>query len=467
MTKPQQIQTPIANKKVKGKSKFAVLALIFCSVVINYMDRTNISVAAQAISEDLELSKMQMGIIFSAFAWTYSIMQIPGGMLVDSVRIRVLYPVILIAWSLATIVQGMVSSLAAVVGCRMAIGFFEAPSYPANNKIVTQWFAEQERAGAIAVYTSGQFIGLAFLMPVLAVIQQWLGWRGLFFISGGIGILWAGVWYLLYKDPVSDVGSHKQNNNVDAKTVSWQKGEQEPAQTQAQATASWNNLKIAFSSRKLWGIYIGQFCLGGTLIFFLTWFPTYLAEYRGLSELNTGFVASIPFLAAFCGVLLSGFVSDWLVRKGVSNEVARKTPIILGLLLSSSVIFANYVESTQWVTFFLSLTFFGNGLASINWIFVSLIAPKHMVGLVGGCFNFIGGLSAVTIPIAIGYLAQDGDFRPALVLVACLALIGLCSYIFLVGKVEEIQVPGLDDKGDIAPSGSHVKTPAASTGEGL
>ncbi|MDO6842033.1 MFS transporter [Paraglaciecola chathamensis] len=455
MATTQQINSSSAS--VKSKSKFGVLALIFLSVVINYMDRTNISVAAQAISDDLELSKVQMGIIFSAFAWTYSIMQIPGGMLVDSIRIRLLYPFILVAWSAATIVQGLLSSFAAIVGCRMAIGFFEAPSYPANNKIVTQWFAEQERAGAIAVYTSGQFIGLAFLMPVLAIIQQWFGWRGLFFISGGIGIIWAGVWYLLYRDPVPE--------NEASRTDSEASTNDNNKEYQVQAAANWNNLKIAFSSRKLWGIYIGQFCLGGTLIFFLTWFPTYLAEYRGLSELNTGFVASIPFLAAFCGVLLSGFVSDWLVRKGVSNEVARKAPIIIGLLLSSSVIFANYVESTQWVTFFLSVTFFGNGLASINWVFVSLIAPKHMVGLVGGCFNFIGGLSAVTVPIAIGYLAKDGDFKPALMLVACLAVIGLCSYLFLVGKVEQIQLPALDDDGTPVPDTQVIQPLPSSSGD--
>lgn len=455
MATTQQINS--SSAAAKSKSKFGVLALIFLSVVINYMDRTNISVAAQAISDDLELSKVQMGIIFSAFAWTYSIMQIPGGMLVDSIRIRLLYPFILVAWSAATIVQGLLSSFAAIVGCRMAIGFFEAPSYPANNKIVTQWFAEQERAGAIAVYTSGQFIGLAFLMPVLAIIQQWFGWRGLFFISGGIGIIWAGVWYLLYRDPVPE--SEASSTDSEASTNDNNK------EYQVQAAANWNNLKIAFSSRKLWGIYIGQFCLGGTLIFFLTWFPTYLAEYRGLSELNTGFVASIPFLAAFCGVLLSGFVSDWLVRKGVSNEVARKAPIIIGLLLSSSVIFANYVESTQWVTFFLSVTFFGNGLASINWVFVSLIAPKHMVGLVGGCFNFIGGLSAVTVPIAIGYLAKDGDFKPALMLVACLAVIGLCSYLFLVGKVEQIQLPALDDDGTPIPDTQVIQPLPSSSGD--
>ena len=405
------------------RRKFSILGLIFVSVVINYMDRTNIAVAASAISSDLELGKVQMGIIFSAFAWTYSIMQIPGGMLVDALRIRILYPVILTAWSLATVVQGLANSVAELVGCRMAIGVFEAPSFPANNKIVTLWFPEQERASAIAVYTSGQFIGLAFLMPVLAVIQHYFGWRGLFYISGAIGIIWAIIWYLVYREPES----------AENETSSEKRSER-------QAAFSFKNLKIAFSSPKLWGVYIGQFCLGGTQIFFLTWFPTYLAEARGLSILKTGAIASIPYLAAFSGVLLSGFVSDLLVRKGFSRELSRKAPIILGLLLSSSVIGANYVSSTAGATFFLSLSFFGSGLASIAWVFVSLLAPKHIVGLVGGCFNFIGGLSAVIVPMAVGSLARHGDFRPALALISGLAITGMLSYLFLVGKVEQIEV---------------------------
>lgn len=119
-------------------------------------------VAAFAISDELGLSTVQMGFIFSAFAWTYSALQIPGGIMVDYVRPRILYPIILTLWSLATLVQGFVNSITALIGCRAAIGIFEAPSYPANNKIVTSWFPEQERASAIAVYTSGQIHWLGF-----------------------------------------------------------------------------------------------------------------------------------------------------------------------------------------------------------------------------------------------------------------------------------------------------------------
>lgn len=435
--------TPRATRK-----RFGVLVMIFISVVINYMDRSNMSVAASAISEDLDLNAIQIGLIFSAFAWTYSILQIPGGALVDRVRPRILYSCVLTAWSLATLVQGFANSLLAMIGCRMAIGFFEAPSYPANNKIVTNWFPAQERATAIAVYTSGQFIGLAFLMPVLVLIQTHLGWRGLFIVSGLIGIVWAVIWYWLYRDPDEHPGINQaerdyitQGGGFDSTTSHRKDSDNNDPKSKGLA---WTELKQAFSYRKLWGIYIGQFCLGGMLIFFLTWFPTYLVKYRGLDFLQSGFLASIPFLAAFIGVLLSGFTSDYLVRKGVSNEFARKAPVILGMLLSTSIIGANYTDSTFWVIFFLSIAFFGNGLASIAWVFVSLMAPKNMIGLVGGSFNFIGGLSAVVVPAVIGVLANDGDFKPALFFIACLAVIGLCSYLFLVGKVERIDIGGED-----------------------
>ncbi|MEM6806297.1 MAG: MFS transporter, partial [Bacteroidota bacterium] len=407
------------------------------SVVINYMDRSNISVASTAISKELELSSVQMGLIFSAFAWTYSTLQIPGGILVDRVKPRILYTVILSMWSLITLLQGFANSLASLLGFRMGIGFFETPSYPANNRIVTSWFPENERASAIAVYTSGQYIGLAFLTPTLVGIQVYLGWRGLFIISGLVGLLWAIIWYLFYRDPLD----HKEVNREELEYISKGGGIVDMEnKEEKQSKLSWKDFVQAFSYRKLWGVYIGQFCIGSCFIFFLTWFPTYLVEYRGMDFLKSGFLASLPFLAAFCGVLLSGFSSDFFIRKAYSPSAARKVPVIIGLLLSTSIIGANYTEDTSLIIFFMALAFFGNGLASITWIFVSSLAPKESIGLIGGVFNFMGGSSAAIVPIIIGYLVQDGEFEPALLFIGSLALIGVFSYLFLVGKVERIKI---------------------------
>lgn len=134
------------------------------------------------------------------------------------------------------------------------------------------------------------------------------------------------------------------------------------------------------------------------------------------------------------------------MKKGVSSNKARKTPIIAGLILSTSIIGANYVNSPSLIVLFMSIAFFGNGFASITWVFVSLLAPKRLIGIAGGVFNFIGGTASIIIPIVIGFLVKGGSFAPALTFIACIALVGALSYIFLVGKVERVPERTDNDK---------------------
>lgn len=416
-----------------GRVRYTTLATVFITVVINYMDRTNISVAGSFISGDLGLDSVKMGYIFSAFSWTYSILQIPGGILADRFGTRIFYSVILICWSLATILLGFATGLGMIILLRVLIGAFEAPSYPMNNRIVTAWFPSRERASAIATYTSGQFIGLAFLTPLLVTIQFYAGWRGLFWITGVVGLLWGTAWYFIYRDP----RQHPRLGDQERKHI--EEGGGSIYTTERKQHFQWDNLRLVLSKRKLWGIYLGQFGLGGTLIFFLTWFPKYLIEFRHLDYLQSGFLASIPFLSAFAGVLFSGFISDFMIKRNYSASVARKLPIVTGLLLSVTMIGANYTSDPAWVIFFMSLAFFGNGLASITWIFVSLLAPKNLLGLTGGCFNFFGGMAGIIVPIVIGYLVKNGDFSPALVFISAMALLGACSYLFLVGGIDKLK----------------------------
>jgi len=420
------------NKKAT-KVRYGVVLMLFMTVIVNYMDRSNISIAAPFITKELDIDSVKMGLIFSAFGWTYCALQIPGGWLLDKLGNRKTHAIGIAGFSLMTLLQGFASGFSGLMFMRVGLGAFEAPAFPTNSKVAASWFPENERARAISIYTSGQFIGLAFLTPTLIFFEQTFGWRGLFIIAGIIGLAWSVLWFLFYRDP----NKSKRVNQAELDYI--REGDGLVLSEKAvKSKISAKDLGIVLSNRKLWGIYIGQFAVNSTLWFFLTWFPTYLVEYRGMGFIKTGFLASLPFIAAFIGVLSSGFLSDFLVKKGVSKDKARKTPIITGLLLATAIIGANYVNSPALIVLFMSIAFFGNGFASITWVFVSLLAPKRLIGIAGGVFNFIGGTASIIIPIVIGFLVKGGNFAPALTFIACVTLMGALSYIFLVGKVERV-----------------------------
>lgn len=419
------------------RSRYLIMVMLFITVVINYLDRSNLSIAAPALKDEFGLDTVHEGLILSAFGWTYAAMQIPGGWLVDRVSPRVLYAAALILWSAATFFMGFAGSFVILFVLRLAVGALEAPAYPINNRVVTTWFPEKERATAIGFYTSGQFVGLAFLTPVLAWLQHHYGWHMVFVSTGLLGIVWGVLWYLIYREP----RQFKGTNAAEIELIQQGGGvvDLDRNARAKKAPFDWNDLALVMTKRKLWGVYLGQFCLTSTLWFFLTWFPTYLVKYRGMDFIKSGFLASVPFLAAFVGVLCSGVLSDFLIRRGATVGVARKLPIILGLLISTSMIGANFTDSTPWVIFFLAVAFFGNGLASITWSLVSTLAPVRLLGLTGGVFNFVGNLSSICTPIVIGFLVSKDSFAPAIVYVSSLALLGALSYILLVGKVERIE----------------------------
>ncbi len=427
------------------RARLAVVLLLFVSVVVNYLDRSNLSITAPAMQAELGLDTAQMGLVLSAFGWTYAACQIPGGWLVDRVPPRTLYAALILLWSAATVLLGFTGGVAGLVLARMLVGALEAPSYPINNRVVTTWFPERERASAIGVYTSGQFVGLAFLTPALAWVQARAGWRTVFVATGALGVVWALVWYAAYRPPhafrsanAAEVALIRRGGGL----VDLDRADHERAGRGSRAPVSRADLARVLSSRKLWGVYVGQFALTSTLWFFLTWFPTYLVQARGMDFVRAGFLASLPFLAAFVGVLCSGVLSDHLVRRGLPLGAARKVPIVAGLLLSTTIVGANYVDRPALVVAFLTLAFFGNGLASITWSLVSAIAPERLLGLTGGVFNFFGNLSGITVPIVVGYLARDYGFAAGLTYVAALALLGALSYVFVVGAVERLPDPG-------------------------
>src|ERR1700730_6707660 len=193
--------TAVAMEARPTRMRLVILVLIAVGTLINYLDRTVISVAAPFLAKDLGLDYAVLGIAFSAFSWTYAAAQIPGGIVLDRLGVRLTYFLSIRSWSVCPALQGLATGLLSLVAARRALGIAEAPAFPCNSRVLSTWFPQQERARATGVYSIGQYFGLAFLSPVLFFITAELGWRTLFALVGAVGILFGLVWVAIYRDP--------------------------------------------------------------------------------------------------------------------------------------------------------------------------------------------------------------------------------------------------------------------------
>jgi ACS family D-galactonate transporter-like MFS transporter len=419
----------------RTRVRFFILGLLTIGTMINYLDRTVLGIAAPSLMNELDISKVTMGIVFSAFSWSYAAMQIPGGIFLDRFGTKLTYFLSLTFWSLSTLLHGLATNLASLLSFRLALGVSEAPCFPTNSRVVATWFPQQERAFATGVYTVGEYIGLAFLSPLLFWILGAFGWRALFIVVGVAGILFGLFWWRSYREP------HESTSVSQDELEYIAAGGGIVTPKSASKKFEWRLVGRLLRFRQLVGICIGQFAGNSTLVFFLTWFPTYLATERHMGWLKIGFFTVLPFIAASVGVLLGGWWSDSLLRRGRSANIARKLPIITGLLLASVIVVANYVESDYMVIGILSLAFFAQGMAALGWTLVSDIAPKGLLGLTGGIFNFAANLAGIVTPLVIGFIvAATGSFFGALAFIAVIALIGAFSYIFIVGDIRRIEL---------------------------
>ena len=322
-----------------SRVRFAILALITLGVMVNYLDRAIIGIASPAIAQEFALSPVAMGLIFSAFSWSYFAAQIPGGLALDRFGARLVYLVALAGWSLSTLLHATASGFAGLFGWRLSLGVFEAPCFPANNNIVGAWFPRAERARAIGIYTSAEYVALGFATPLLLWLQAAHGWRALFLASGLLGLALVPAWWLIYREP----SQHPRVDRGELELIEKGGGRVAPETAQFTPALLWALAR----QPQIIALCAAQFAAYSTFVFFLTWFPTYLADTRHMTWIKLGLFASLPYLAGFFGILFAGWLSDFLLARGASLNVARKLPVIMGLILASTIVLANYVEQRR------------------------------------------------------------------------------------------------------------------------
>lgn len=436
-------QNPAMPEK-RTRVRHGIIAFLFLLTSVNYADRATLSIAGSSIARDLGFDAVTMGYLFSAFGWAYVICQIPGGWLLDRFGSKRVYGWSIVLWSGFTLLQGFVgwmpvtTALVALFSLRFLLGAAEAPSFPANSRIVAAWFPTAERGTASAIFNSAQYFATVLFAPIMGSITYYLGWSWVFWFMGIVGLAIAWVWPRFIHGP----REHPRANAAEVEHIARGGGLVDLDLTDsARPTLSWPILAQLLGNRMLLGIYFSQYCITTLTWFFLTWFPIYLVKERGMSILQVGFVAALPALCGFVGGISGGAFSDWLLRRGRSLTVARKTPIVIGLLLSVSIVVCNYVDSQTAVIACLSLAFFGKGVGALGWAVIADASPKEITGLSGGLFNTFGNLASIITPIAIGYILKaTGSFNGALVFVSVHAVLAIVSYLFIVGEIKRVEL---------------------------
>ena len=438
----------IAGKKTHAR--YYILFMITLVLTLATGDRATLSVAGPEMQKELGITAVEIGYLFSAFSWAYVISMTPAGWVADKVGSKRAMFLGILLWSVMTVFMGLVSYITFVVPAllilRFLLGVCESPVGPSAGRIIAAWFPSQERGVAGAIFNSAQYASLAIFTPLMAWLCHAFGWDHVFIVMGVIGIIIAFCWSKFFYVPTRHPGINNEEMEylkeggalVELDTVASVKGERK--------RAGWQEIGQLFKSRMLIGIFIRQYCISAITWFFMTWFPIYLVKERGMSILQAGFMASVPAICGLVGGIMSGFFSDWLLRKTNNLSLARKVPITIGLTMSASMILCNYVGSEALVMFLMSAAFFGKGFGSLGWAVVADTAPKEIIGTTGGLFNSLGNIAGIVTPVVIGYILQEtGSFANALVFVGTHGIIAVCSYWFIVGKIERLKIAPRDD----------------------
>ncbi|HEX4230938.1 MAG TPA: MFS transporter [Bryobacteraceae bacterium] len=393
--------------------KWAVVALLSAGMVIAYIDRANLSVvlATAEVRDALHLSDAARGLLNSAFFWSYALLQIPAGWIVDRYGVRKPYAIGFLFWTMVSAATGLVTHVSQLVAVRLLLGAGEAVGAPASLRWI-RWNCPEERRGlAIGIYFAGTKIGSALGVPLAAFLITAFSWRTMFVICGLAGLVWLLGWLLLASDATPQEIS-TQNK-------------------QPEVAISFSHL---LASPVVWGILIGTFSYGYFLYFCVTWLPAYLVEYRRLALNSMGFYALFSFGGMALVAVFAGWLADHVIRRGADPARTRKAFTILGFLLASTEVIGAVSNSESVALFFVVFSLAGLGLATANyWALTQTLIPGKAMGRIAGIQNCASNLGGVAAPILTGWLKQaSGGYRAPMQAIWIVLLLGIASYVFLV-----------------------------------
>jgi D-galactonate transporter len=411
--------------------RWFVVALLFLAGVINYLDRSALSIAAPLIQKDLNFSHAQMGVVFSSFFVGYALFNFVGGVLSDKVGAKRVFGTAMGVWSLFCGATALATGIGSLIVLRVLFGMGEGPFSSSNSKMVNNWFPRKEVASAIGVISSGTPLGGALAGPVVGFMAVQFGWRWAFVAIMLLGLLWLVFW------AATTTEHPQQNSRVTSDEMHLILAGQADEHALAHS-ADGSKLGLGHFLRKpiILATAFAFFSYNYVLFFFLSWFPTYLTEAHHLSLHDMSIATVIPWVLGSIGLAAGGFISDLILRLTGKPLLSRK--IVLGTCLGAAAVcvaLAGRVASTESAVALMSVSiFFLYVTGAVYWAVIQDTVPREHVGGVGGFVHLLANLAGVIGPAVTGFIVQatHGAYGSAFVLAGGIAVLGaVCSLVWI------------------------------------
>ncbi|MBK1783937.1 MFS transporter [Prauserella cavernicola] len=408
--------------------RYRVFAMNFLACLINYGDRVALSVAAPFILAEFDFSPAVWGVILSAFFWTYSPFALIGGLMVDKIGVRRAYTVCMLVWSLTIPITASAWSAGSFIVARLLFGAGEGPQAPISTKLTANWFPRRQTSTMLNLAQSGTTIGPIIATPLIVLMCTTIGWRPTFVVLGSVGLVWCAAWWFIARDRPED---HPKADEAERAFVT---ADHESADTGAGDEAARPGFWSVLRDVRIAALAIAFFAYSWVLFMFMTWYPQYLVDARGVSETELGGIATIPWFAATAGLIVGGLVADRLIRNTGSLVTPRKW-MIVGCLVAVAVCFgpSPFVTSpTFGMVLVCVATFFLLASYQYQALIVALV-PARYTGRLAGVIQMCSTLAGILAPIVTGAVVQTtGSYSTAFVLAGVVTLAGALAVLVLV-----------------------------------
>jgi MFS transporter, ACS family, D-galactonate transporter len=432
------IQEAQTKRSIPGR-RWRIAWLLGLGVLVNYFDRVNLSASHAALIASFGISDVAFGYLSGAYNLTYCFCQLPIGVILDKFGVRRVGRIGTFLWSLATFGAAISPSLGGLFGARFLLGVGEAPTFPANAKAIGYWFPPRERSLATALFDSAAKFASVIGIPLVGLVLLKAGWRWSFALTGFISLAYFVFFWRVYKDPADD----PKLSDAERRYI---EGDDDAQETETavrpSSTEESQSLLDLLANRKVLGLALGFGAYNYVFYLLLTWLPSYLAFALHIDLLHSFLYTSVPWIfATFTDLVIGGWMVDFLVQRGWNASRVRRTVLIGGTTCGLGILGAAHAHAAEQALFWISISIGGLSAASaVGWSLPSLIASRGDAGKVGGIVNFSNQVSGICAPIATGYLVSAlHSYAWAFGVSAIYLVIGICGYIFLLGKIERPQ----------------------------